>query len=57
MTSVERVMTYTKLEPEPGYKIVRRPPEQWPGEGNITFQGRIIDVLSGGTSSVEENQS
>jgi len=38
MTSVERVMTYTKLDPEPGYKVEGRPPEHWPGEGNITFQ-------------------
>ena len=35
MTSVERVMTYTKLDPEPGYKVGQRPPEHWPGEGNI----------------------
>ena len=48
MTSVERVMTYTKLEPEPGYKIVRRPPEDWPGEGNITFQNVSLTYYPGG---------
>ena len=30
MTSVERVMTYTKLDSEPGYKVGRLPPEHWP---------------------------
>ena len=37
MTSVERVMTYTKLGPEPGYKVEQLSPEHWPHEGNITF--------------------
>ena len=48
MTSVERVMTYTKLDPEPGYKVVRRPPEHWPGEGNITFQDVSLTYYPGG---------
>ncbi|PFX21734.1 Multidrug resistance-associated protein 4 [Stylophora pistillata] len=30
MTSVERVMAYTKLDSEPGYKVDRLPPEYWP---------------------------
>ena len=38
MTSVERVMTYTKLESEPGYKVELFSPDHWPSEGNITFQ-------------------
>ena len=38
MTSVERVMTYTKLGPEPGYQVEQLPPEHWPHEGNITFR-------------------
>ena len=38
MTSVERVITYTKLESEPGYKVQQLPPKHWPHEGNITFQ-------------------
>ncbi|KAL9966836.1 hypothetical protein ACROYT_G024964 [Oculina patagonica] len=38
MTSVERIMTYTKLDSEPGYKVERHPPEHWPREGSITFQ-------------------
>ena len=48
MTSVERVMTYTKLDPEPGYKVGRRPPEHWPREGNITFQDVSLTYYPGG---------
>ena len=48
MTSVERVMTYTKLDPESGYNVGRRPPEQWPSEGNITFQDVSLTYYPGG---------
>ena len=48
MTSVERVMTYTKIDPEPGYKVGRRPPEHWPGGGNITFQDVSLTYYPGG---------
>ena len=48
MTSVERVMTYTKIDPEPGYKVGRRPPEHWPGDGNITFQDVSLTYYPGG---------
>ena len=48
MTSVERVMTYTKLESEPGYKVKRFPPDHWPSEGNITFQDVSLIYYPGG---------
>ena len=48
MTSVERVMTYTKLDSEPGYKVQRLPPEHWPHEGNITFQDVSLTYYPGG---------
>ena len=35
MTSVERVIIYTKIENEPGYKVEQAPPENWPLERNI----------------------
>ena len=50
MTSVERVMTYTELEPEPGYKVEQNPPKNWPNEGNIAFK----EVLSGWCSKFKE---
>ena len=38
MTSVERVMTYTEIEPEPGYDADTKPPQQWPRNGRISFK-------------------
>ena len=37
MTSVERVMTITKLESEPGYQPTTERPEHWPTNGEINF--------------------
>ena len=37
MTSVERVMTITKLESEPGYQTAAQRPEHWPKNGEINF--------------------
>ena len=48
MTSAERVMTYTKLESEPGYKVERIPPENWPSEGNINFRDVSLIYYPGG---------
>ena len=48
MTSVERVMTYTNLDSEPGYKVQRISPEHWPREGNITFQDVSLTYYPGG---------
>ncbi|KAL9980215.1 hypothetical protein ACROYT_G008770 [Oculina patagonica] len=48
MTSVERVMTYTNLDSEPGYKVERLSPEHWPREGNITFQDVSLVYYPGG---------
>lgn len=48
MTSVERVITYTKLECEPGYMIERRPLENWPNEGNIIFKEVSLRYYPGG---------
>ena len=48
MTSVERVMTYTKLDSEPGYKVERLIPEHWPIEGTITFQDVSMTHYPGG---------
>ena len=48
MTSVERVMTYTNLDSEPGYKVQRLPPEHWPHEGNIAFHDVSLTYYPGG---------
>jgi len=48
MTSVERVMAYTKLQEEPGYSTEDRPPESWPQRGSITISGLSLRYIEGG---------
>ena len=48
MTAVERVITYTELDPEPGYKVKRLPLEKWPEKGSITFQDVSMTYYPGG---------
>ncbi|KAJ7380783.1 hypothetical protein OS493_007163 [Desmophyllum pertusum] len=54
MTSVERVMTYTKLDSEPGYNVERHPPEHWPREGAVTFQDVSLTYYPGGPQVLKE---
>ena len=54
MTSVERVNTYTKLDSEPGYKVERLPPAQWPNEGGITFTDVSLTYYPGGPRVLRE---
>ena len=54
MTAVERVMTYTELDSEPGYKVKRLPPEHWPREGNITFQDVSLTYYPGGPQALKK---
>ena len=48
MTSVERVMAYTKLKPEPGYNIKTLPPMNWPNAGNLSFRDVSLRYYPGG---------
>ena len=54
MTSVERAMTYTKLESEPGYNVQRNPLELWPHEGNIAFKDVSLTYYPGGPQSLKD---
>ena len=47
MTSVERVMAYTRIDPEPGYKVAKLPPEQWPNKGKINFRDISVTYYPG----------
>ncbi|XP_033098314.1 multidrug resistance-associated protein 4-like isoform X2 [Anneissia japonica] len=39
MTSVERVLEYTKLKPEAPLRILAtKPPSSWPGDGGVSFK-------------------
>ncbi|XP_015763251.1 PREDICTED: multidrug resistance-associated protein 4-like [Acropora digitifera] len=48
MTSVERVMAYTSLDPEPGYKIKALPPINWPHNGHVSFRNVVMRYYPGG---------
>lgn len=48
MTSVERVMTYTRIDSEPGYSNETRPPQSWPNEGSLAMQDLSLVYFDGG---------
>ena len=48
MTSVERVITYSNLEPEPGYEYEAEVPDGWPTAGSIAFQNVTYHYYAGG---------
>ena len=47
MVSVERVMTYTQLEPEPGYTRNIHPPNDWPRLGSIQLKNVSLRYYPG----------
>ena len=48
MTSVERVMAYTRLESEPGYKVKTLPPMNWPSDSHVSFRNVSLRYYPGG---------
>ena len=48
MTSVERVMAYSKIDSEPGYSTEGRPPESWPNEGCLNIENLSLTYFEGG---------
>ncbi|EDO30727.1 predicted protein [Nematostella vectensis] len=63
MTSVQRVMEYCRLSPEPAYQITKTPPRGWPRHGAVSFRHVSLryysdgpQVLKGVTFSIEPQQ-
>ena len=54
MTSVERVITYTKIEPEPGYDIQSEPPENWPQHGSVEVEHLSLAYYQGGSEVLKD---
>lgn len=54
MTSVERVMTYAQLDPEPGYEITKQTPVGWPGKGSVTFKDVSLCYYQGGPTVLKD---
>ena len=48
MTSVERCVSYSQLEPDPGYLVEAVPPISWPAEGSIKFEHCSLVYYPGG---------
>lgn len=54
MTSVQRVMSYTKLDPEAGYNTETLPPVSWPSEGSLTVKDLSLVYFKGGPCVLRE---
>lgn len=48
MTSVERVLTYAKIESEPGYSTKAVPPKSWPHDGSLAIRDLSLVYFDGG---------
>lgn len=56
MTSVERVMTHTNIDSEPGYSSDDGPPESWPNEGGLTTKDLSLTYFQGGPRDLKGHQ-
>ena len=54
MTSVERVITYSKLEPEPGYQCKTHPPDNWPESGSLRVENLSLVYYPGGPEVLKD---
>ena len=52
MTSVERVFTYTQIDPEPGYNTDTQPPETWPTKGSLKLCDLSLAYLKGAPATL-----
>ena len=52
MTSVERVFTYTDIDPEPGYSTETVFHEQWPTAGTLTLRDMSLTYLKGAPATL-----
>ena len=52
MTSVERVFSYTEIDPEPGYNTETLPPEAWPTAGSLTLRDLSLAYLEGAPATL-----
>ncbi|KAL9980575.1 hypothetical protein ACROYT_G009180 [Oculina patagonica] len=48
VTSAERCISYSQLEPEPGYLVEDVPPKSWPREGSMKFEDCSLVYYPGG---------
>ena len=53
MTSIQRVLNYTEIEPEPGYALERFAPAGWDKTGVLEFQDVSLCYFPGGPNVLE----
>lgn len=54
MTSAERIMSYTRIHPEPGYQNQFQPPADWPSQGKIVLQNLGLVYYNGGPEILKD---
>lgn len=54
MTSVERVLSYTKLDEEPGYGLQAPIPEFWPQEGSLKLENVGLEYTEDGVQVLRD---
>lgn len=54
MTSDQRVMTYTQIEPEPGYEYTLDSPPAWPSSGKIQLKDTSLRYYPEGPRTLKE---
>lgn len=54
MTSVERVISYTHIEQEPGYENQSQPPENWPENAQVTVKNLGLVYYQGGPQILKD---
>lgn len=54
MTSVERVITYTQIEQEPGYEYQHQPPQNWPQLGQVSVENLGLVYYEGGPNILKD---
>ena len=54
MTSVERVIAYGDLEPEPGYQNEQLPPDNWPHTGDLQVENLSLKYYAGGPEILKD---
>ena len=52
MTSVERVLSYTQIDPEAGYNTDTQPPETWPTHGSLKLCDLSLAYLKGAPATL-----
>ena len=54
MTSGERILAYTEIEPEKGHEINEQPPKDWPVAGKIEFKNVSLRYYENGPKALKD---